>query len=122
MDGGAIFTNEKFNQLQLAQNWESEMTEEVLAKLANIEVLLQQVISAKVPTQNYYSTADAAKILGRAEWTIREHCRLGRVHAEKRASGRGAAKEWMISAEELRRIKSEGLLPLKPIVRRHSNG
>ena len=89
------------------------MTEEVLARLANIEALLQQLIEAKAPAQDYYSTADAAQILGRAEWTVREYCRLYRIHAVKKSCGRGNSKEWMISAEELLRIKSEGLLPLK---------
>jgi len=98
------------------------MTTDLLARLEKIEELLQQLIQAKVVPQQYYSTADAAKILGKAEWTVREWCRLGRVHSNKRPSGRGASKEWMISFEEMQRIKSEGLLPLKPIVRRHSAG
>jgi hypothetical protein len=33
------------------------------------------------------------------------------VYASKRACGRGHAKEWIISHEELTRIQNEGLLP-----------
>ncbi len=51
---------------------------------------------------------------GRADWTVREWCRLGRVHVEKRVCGRGSSKEWMLSHDELQRIKAEGLLPITP--------
>jgi hypothetical protein len=54
--------------------------------------------------------AGTAQILGRAEFTVREWCRLGRVWASKRQCGRGNAKEWIISHEELTRIQNEGLL------------
>jgi hypothetical protein len=38
-------------------------------------------------------------------------CRLGRVRAEKKKSGRGPASEWLISHAELTRVRNEGLLP-----------
>ena len=94
------------------------MSDEILVRLTNIETMLRQALSAKEVTQECYSTSDAAKILGKAEWTVREWCRLGRVNAEKRASGRGTAKEWMIGHAELCRIRSEGLLPLRSDIRR----
>jgi hypothetical protein len=75
-----------------------------------IEVLLQTLIEQRT-VQEYYSTAEVAKILGKAEFTVREHCRLGRYNAEKRQTGRGRSLEWMISHEELQRIRNEGLLP-----------
>lgn len=88
------------------------MNEIILDRLNNIERMLADLIGAKDLMQEYYSTTDLAKILQKAEWTVREWCRLGRVRASKRRSGRGRAKEWMVSHEELKRIKSEGLLPL----------
>ena len=62
--------------------------------------------------KEYYTTAEVAKILGRAEFTVREWCRGGRVWAEKRQCGRGRSREWMISQEEQKRIQNKGLLPL----------
>lgn len=61
--------------------------------------------------RDFYTTEQAAQILGKANWTVREWCRLGRVHAEKRFSGRGRARDWVISHAELQRYQKEGLLP-----------
>lgn len=83
---------------------------EVAARLDRIESLLTTLIDKEQPKASY-STAEVATILNRAEFTVREWCRLGRVLAEKRASGRGRSKEWLISHEELTRIRNEGLLP-----------
>ena len=88
------------------------MTEQELEhRLDRIETLLTSLIDSEAKKE-YYTTGEIAKILSRAEWTVREWCRLGRVWAEKRECGRGVAKEWMISHVELTRIRNEGLLPL----------
>lgn len=86
------------------------MTDQQLhERLDRIEDLLRRLTQERV-TQKFYSTADAAKLLGKADFTVREWCRQGRVHAEKRSCGRGNTQEWMISHEELLRIQAEGLL------------
>lgn len=87
------------------------MENEILERLGRIEEAIKQLIEDRTPRE-YYSTAEVATILGKAEFTVREWCRLGRVWAEKRACGRGPCKEWIISREELLRIQNEGLLPL----------
>lgn len=87
------------------------MENEILERLGRIEEAIKQLIEDRTPRE-YYSTAEVATILGKAEFTVREWCRLGRVWAEKRPCGRGNSKEWMISQEELTRIRNEGLLPL----------
>ena len=75
-----------------------------------IEAKLDALVEQKQP-QDGYSTSDVARILHKAEFTVREWCRLGRVNAQKRSCGRGNTREWMISHTELQRIQSEGLLP-----------
>jgi transposase len=87
-------------------------THEIEQRLERIEQSLKRLLSERIE-QEYYSTRDVAGILGKAEFTVREWCRHGRINAEKRASGRGRSKEWMISNHELRRLQSEGLLPLR---------
>ena len=84
--------------------------DEVLARLDKIESLLAALVEQRT-VKNWYSTGEVAAILGRAEFTVREWCRLGRVRAEKKKSGRGPASEWIISHVELTRIRNEGLLP-----------
>ena len=86
--------------------------ENVHQRLDRIEALLNQLVDQRLKKE-YYSTAEVARLLSRAEFTVREWCRLGRVWAEKRQCGRGNTKEWMISHTELERIQNEGLLPLK---------
>lgn len=87
------------------------MTEQVLERLERIETLLDRLVSER-KIKEWYSVAEVAQILGKAEFTVREWCRLGRVWASKRQCGRGNAKEWIISHEELTRIQNEGLLPI----------
>lgn len=83
----------------------------LVERLDRIEAALHQLLVQET-VKDWYSIADAAKILGKAEFTVREWCRMGRVHASKRHCGRGLSQEWIISHEELRRIQNVGLLPL----------
>ncbi len=82
---------------------------QVCERLDRIEDLLRRLAPERV-AQRSYSTADVAKLLGKAEFTVREWCRHHRIHADKRPCGRGNSQEWMISHEELTRIQAEGLL------------
>lgn len=87
------------------------MTEESLqSQLKRIELLLLQSLGQQKKPQKFYSTTEAAKILGKSSFTVREWCRLRRIRAEKRPCGRGNSQEWMISHEELERVQAEGLL------------
>lgn len=79
-------------------------------RLDRIETLLMSLSRQKDPRQ-FYSTAEVAEIFGKANFTVREWCRLGRIVAEKRATGHGCSKEWMVSYEEVQRIRDFGLLP-----------
>lgn len=84
----------------------------IIERLDRIENMLAN-LAHQEPPKEFYSTAEVAEMLGKAEFTVREWCRLHRIFAEKRASGRGRSKEWMISHDEIRRVQSEGLLPLR---------
>ena len=85
-------------------------TQQLTERLERIETLLSALITQKA-VKDFYTTAEVAEILCKAEFTVREWCRLKRVSAEKRPCGRGNSKEWIISHEELTRIRNEGLLP-----------
>ena len=90
------------------------MSEELLQllfhRLTKIEERLQELLNEK-QQKDFYSTQEVAESLGKAEFTVREWCRLGRIRAAKRATGRGRSQEWMVSHEELTRVRNEGILP-----------
>ncbi len=87
-----------------------EQLEVLLSRLDRLESKIDDIVRQRA-VREWYSTEEAAAILGKAEFTVREWCRNGRVHAEKKASGRGKYKAWVIAAAELERIQREGLLP-----------
>jgi len=72
---------------------------------------LHQLAINATPTKEWYTVGELSAILGKAEFTVREWCRLGRVEAAKRDCGRGNSQEWIVSHAELIRIQNEGLLP-----------
>jgi hypothetical protein len=83
---------------------------EMNARLHKLESLLEALLERQM-IRDYYSTDELAKLLGKAEFTVREWCRLGRIRAEKRHSGRGKYPAWVVSHLELQRYQKEGLLP-----------
>jgi hypothetical protein len=83
---------------------------ELLSRLDRIEAALDELLRQKT-VKEWYTTDEAAEILEKAPFTVREWCRNGRVNAKKRECGRGSEREWIISQGELRRIQNEGLLP-----------
>lgn len=82
----------------------------LVERLDRIEAALREILQQKT-VKEWYTTDEVAAALGKAPFTVREWCRHGRIHATKRNCGRGSAKEWIISCDELRRIQNEGLLP-----------
>ena len=86
--------------------------EDVLGRLDRIEAALQALVERQ-QVRDWYSTEEAAKVLGKSEYTVREWCRLGRVNGEKKGSGRGKHQGWVVSHGELLRVRREGLLPAK---------
>ena len=86
------------------------------ARLSRIEEALAILVRQRT-VKDWYTTEEIARLLGRASYTVREHCREGRVKAAKRPCGRGSSKEWMVSHEELLRVQSFGLLPVDRLQR-----
>lgn len=78
-------------------------------RLEKIESLLV-VLVERQQLREWYTTEEFASAVGKAEFTIREYARLGRLRAEKRQSGRGLHQQWVLSHEELQRYRREGLL------------
>jgi hypothetical protein len=87
-----------------------ESVDPVLERLDRIEAVLGQLLQART-VKDFYTTDEVAAILNKRPFTVREWCRLKRVHAQKKECGRGLASEWLISREELVRIQNQGLLP-----------
>ncbi|MFO0840971.1 MAG: helix-turn-helix domain-containing protein [Gemmataceae bacterium] len=88
------------------------MSDEDLAlRLGRIEEMLTTLVEQRA-VKDWYTVGEFSAIVKKAEFTIREYCRGGRIRAKK-ASGRGRGSgEWLISHEELQRFRNEGPLPL----------
>lgn len=93
------------------------------ARLSGVEevlVALRDYLEQRKTVKESYTTIEAAALLGKRPYTVREWCRLGRIHATKAMCGRGGDVEWRIAHEELERFRNEGLLPLPDRYGRHS--
>jgi hypothetical protein len=84
----------------------------ILKELQELKAMLVALVERQL-VREWYSIEEFARIVGRAEFTCREWCRLGRINAAKKESGRGAYAAWAISHAELLRFQREGLLPLR---------
>ena len=87
----------------------------IVRRLDELETIAAEIRDNVLKTtvdKEAYTTKEAAELLQRKPFTVREWCRLGRVNAFKIESGSGAEDEWRIPHEELLRIQNEGLLEL----------
>ncbi len=80
-------------------------------KLDHIVAMLS-VLAERQQAKEWYTTAEFAMQVGRAEFTVRQWCRLGRIVARRKASGRGKHCAYAISRHELERYQKDGLLPV----------
>jgi hypothetical protein len=79
-------------------------------RLEYIESLLVILVQRQT-VKDYYEIEEFAKVVGKSCFTCREWCRLGRIRADKKLSGRGAHARWVVSHAEVLRYQKEGLLP-----------
>jgi len=82
------------------------------SRLDRIEAMLKTLVDGQT-ISDWYSVEEFARLVNRAEFTCREWCRLGRIAAQKKGSGRGRHASWVISHDELLRFRKEGLRPLR---------
>jgi hypothetical protein len=80
-------------------------------RLEKIESMLAVLVQRQT-VKDFYEVEEFARIVGKADFTVREWARLKRIRAQKRKSGRGAFASWVISHDELLRYQREGLLQL----------
>src|SRR4029079_6597327 len=97
-------------RMQQARNTMNEAAnQQVLARLTRIEATLTMLVQQQAG-KDYYTTDEVARILGKAEFTVREWCRLGRVRGEKKGRGRGEHQSWVLHPPSLPRIQKGGLV------------
>jgi hypothetical protein len=78
-------------------------------RLEKIEALLVALVERQ-QVKEFYEVEEFARVVGKSCFTCREWCRLGRIHAEKKLSGRGAYARWVVPHAELLRYQRQGLL------------
>jgi hypothetical protein len=78
-------------------------------RLDNIEAMLTILVDRQT-VKEFYEIEEFAKLVGKSCFTCREWCRLDRIRADKKLSGRGAYARWVVSHAELVRYQREGLL------------
>jgi hypothetical protein len=87
-----------------------ESTGSIDDRLGRIEALLGVLVERQT-VKEHYTPEEFARLVGCEPFTCREYCRLGRIRAEKKASGRGKHASWVISHDELLPFQRDGLLP-----------
>lgn len=81
-------------------------------RLEKIEAMLVVLIERQT-TKDFYEVEEFANAVRKSSFTCRQWCRLGRIRAQKKLSGRGAYASWVVPHAELLRYQREGLLPVQ---------
>lgn len=97
-------------------NWIAARVEDIDAAIKEMYALLCSGGHSNSPA---LTVQQAAKLLGRQPFTVREWCRNKRISAT-RTTARGPYAEWRIPMESIHYYQSHGLLPMTQL-RRNSN-
>jgi hypothetical protein len=116
---GSASGDEEWYKREMERTMQTEETtnmDETKALLMDIVARLERIENRSI-IREHYGIEEFAQLVGREPFTCREWARLGRIHAEKKGSGRGPHAAWVVSHEELLRYQRDGLLPLRRIPR-----
>jgi hypothetical protein len=92
----------------------TDQIEALLGRLERIETILAELVGQRT-VKEWYTTTEIAEALGKSIYSVREWARTARIRARKKPCGRGRGGEWLISHQELTRLRNEGLLPTRPV-------
>jgi hypothetical protein len=81
-------------------------------KLEELRLMVLLLIERQT-VKEFYEIEEFSRLVGKSCFTCREWCRLGRIQAEKKLSGRGAYARWVVPHAEVQRYQREGLLPYR---------
>ena len=98
----------RFNELEAGQ----KRIENVLVNILAIATEVRDRTKSQTHSKEWYTPAEVAELLDKKPYTVREWCRLQRINARKRPTGRGEADEWEVSADEIERYRNHGLLTI----------
>ncbi len=92
----------------------SQLLSDFGSQLTELELRLGSLgeNSPRSSEREFYTVTEFAELVGKSIYTVRQWCRLYRIHAEKCDSGHGDSKSWKIPATELARYRNHGLLPI----------
>lgn len=90
---------------------------EMMSLLIELKCEIQNRPVGPAAGRTAYTVEEAASLLGKAPFTVRQWSPEGRIDATKRLERRGNAGVWSISADEVERYRNEGLLKRVPIRR-----
>ena len=98
----------RFNELEAGQ----KRIENLLVDILAVATEARDQTNSQAQTKEWYTPAEAAGLLAKKPYTVREWCRLQRINARKRPTGRGETDEWEVSVDEIERYRNHGLLPI----------
>jgi len=75
-------------------------------------VVLTGAALVSAAAREWFSPDEVARLVGRAAYSVREWCRLGRIQARKRDCGRGRYLAWAIHVDQVRFYLDHGLRPI----------
>jgi excisionase family DNA binding protein len=98
------------DDVTIAPHWVLSLTTKFGLQMERLEerlAVLHAIVSANHSVKEWYTTAEFAHEVNKAEFTVRTWCCKGRLRATKTENGR----EWRIPRSELERYRRQGLLP-----------